>query len=98
MYGPVAQFLWLNVLPKIIPLLRLLISPNIHLPEESGRNLARLAVGDDVQGVTGKYFEGSKEIKSSVVSYEEEKQEELWNGTLQMIADGEEERMRFARV
>jgi NAD(P)-dependent dehydrogenase (short-subunit alcohol dehydrogenase family) len=38
------RFLWLRVLPNIIPLLRLLISANIYTPEESGAALAWLAI------------------------------------------------------
>jgi hypothetical protein len=69
------QFLWNRVLPHIIPLLRLLFSPNVHTPE-SGAALARLAIRADVS-VSGKYFEGIKEIKSSKDSYVESKQGDL---------------------
>jgi NAD(P)-dependent dehydrogenase (short-subunit alcohol dehydrogenase family) len=89
------RVLWIHVLPRIIPLLRLVISPNIHTPRESGANLARLAVGDDVKGITGVYFEGDHEIKSSKDSYNEVDQEELWTWTLKNIAVNDEELKRF---
>jgi hypothetical protein len=56
--GPVLRFLWPKVLPHIIiPVLRVLISPNVHLPKDSGTDLAWVAV-DASQRTT------------SVVSYE----------------------------
>jgi NAD(P)-dependent dehydrogenase (short-subunit alcohol dehydrogenase family) len=87
------RFLWLRVLPNIIPLLRLLISPNIHTPRESGAALARLAVGDDVEGVSGVYYEGLKEIKSSEASYNRANQEDLWGWTVDTTARDDQERM-----
>jgi NAD(P)-dependent dehydrogenase (short-subunit alcohol dehydrogenase family) len=89
------RFLWLRVLPNIIPLLRLLISPNIHTPRESGAALARLAVGDDVEGVSGVYYEGLKEIKSSEASYDRANQEDLWGWTVDTTARDDQERMAF---
>ncbi|KAF2163561.1 hypothetical protein M409DRAFT_37243 [Zasmidium cellare ATCC 36951] len=82
----VEKFLWHRVLPRIIPLLRLILSPNIHTPQESGRNLARLAVSSEVEGVSGKYFEAGKSIDSSKDSYDESKQEDLWNWTVEFVA------------
>jgi NAD(P)-dependent dehydrogenase (short-subunit alcohol dehydrogenase family) len=93
------RFLWIKVLPRIMPLLRLLISPNIHNPEESGAALARLATGADVDGVSGKYFEGLKEIKSSKDSYDERKQDDLWEWTVKYLAKGDEaELTRFEEL
>jgi NAD(P)-dependent dehydrogenase (short-subunit alcohol dehydrogenase family) len=88
------QVLWMRVLPKVIPLLRLLISPNIHTPRESGEALARLAVGTDVEGVSGRYFEGKKEIPSSKDSYDEKKQEDLWDWTIEYLTKGDAEEVR----
>ncbi|KAI1098129.1 NAD(P)-binding protein [Jackrogersella minutella] len=89
------KFLWHHVLPRIIPLLRVLVTPNIHHPWESGVALARLAMGPDVEGETGKYFEGIKPIESSKDSYDEAKQEDLWKWTVNYLAKGGEERERF---
>lgn len=58
--------------------MRKLVHPNIHTPKESGANLARLATAKDVEGLTGVYFEGDHQIKSSMDSYDEVKQEDLW--------------------
>ncbi|KAF2657033.1 putative short-chain dehydrogenase [Lophiostoma macrostomum CBS 122681] len=81
-YNSFLRFLWLHVLPHMIPFLRLVLFPNIHTAAESGRALASLAIGDNGQGKTGVYYEGTKEIKSSKVSYEESKQEDLWKWTV----------------
>ncbi|KAI1861837.1 hypothetical protein JX265_009340 [Neoarthrinium moseri] len=85
---------------RAIPLLRFLLStPNVHLAKDSGRRLARLAVGADVSGVSGRYFEGEKEIKSSKDSYDEGKQEDLWNWTVKYLANGNAtELVRFQRI
>lgn len=93
--GVVLQFLFTKVLPHLIWLLRRLVSPNVHSPRESGEALARLAVAEDVEGVSAKYFEGMKEIKSSVDSYVKEKQEDLWLWTAKFVAMDEAEVRSF---
>lgn len=91
----VEKLLWLRVLPSILPLLRLLISPNIHTPQESGAALARLAAGDDVEGVSGVYYEGVKKIRSSEASYDRAKQDDLWRWIVDTTARDDGERMAF---
>ncbi|KAF7555888.1 hypothetical protein G7Z17_g1827 [Cylindrodendrum hubeiense] len=91
----IERFLWLRVLPCIIPLLRLAVTPNTHTPAESGAALAQLAVGEDVDGVSGKYFEGLKEILSSEDSYILGKQDDLWQWTINYTAESDEERAKF---
>ena len=92
------QFIWHNILPRTMWLLRLLISPNIHSPRDSGGSLARLAVGDDVKGVSGKYYEGKKPIPSSKDSEVVGKQEDLWEWTVKRVAKDEDERRKFESV
>lgn len=91
----IQRFLWLHVLPAVLPLLRLLVSKNIHSPQESGEALARLAVGKDVEGESGVYYEGTKPIKSSEASYDKGKQDDLWQWTAKALARDEAERSRF---
>jgi NAD(P)-dependent dehydrogenase (short-subunit alcohol dehydrogenase family) len=62
------RFLWHQVLPRILPLLRRAISPNIHTPAESGAALARLVLDSSLARVSDKYFEGMREIPSSTES------------------------------
>ncbi|KAL0929722.1 dehydrogenase reductase [Colletotrichum truncatum] len=90
-------WLWNSVLPHMLGLLRIIFNPNVHTPAESAAALARLAVSPSVEGVTGKYFEGLKEIMSSNDSYVKSKQEDLWNWTINYVAQGDEseaERLR----
>ncbi|KAL4862632.1 hypothetical protein BDV12DRAFT_207081, partial [Aspergillus spectabilis] len=93
----IERFLWTRVLPKVLPVLRALMSPNIHTAEESGASLAWLAIASDakVKESTGRYYEGRKEIKSSVDSYDEGKQEDLWWWTVKNLAKSKEEEERF---
>lgn len=91
----IEQWLWNHLLPHMLPLLRLLINPNIHTPQESGANLARLAIDPQLEGVSGSYFEGSKKIDSSKDSYNETKQEDLWEWTIKNTATNEEQIRQF---
>nr|OQO24753.1 hypothetical protein B0A51_14034 [Rachicladosporium sp. CCFEE 5018] len=85
-YGAVLWFIWRQILPRMLPILRLLLFSNIHTTGESGRNLARLAISADVQGVSGKYFKGEHPIASSDDSYDTVKQDELWSWTLEYLS------------
>lgn len=60
--------------------------------QESGGSLARVAVGADVKGLIGAYYEGENRIESSEVSYDERKQEDLWKWTIDTVASGEVEK------
>ena len=70
----------------MVPLLWVLVSPNIQSTKENGPALARLAIGEDVEGVSVVYSEGRRQIKSSVDSYDEKKQEALWEWTVKTVA------------
>jgi NAD(P)-dependent dehydrogenase (short-subunit alcohol dehydrogenase family) len=96
--GPFLSFVWIHILPRLIPLLKLVLTPNVRTPQESGSNLARLAVGGDVDGISGVYFEGPKEINSSVNSYSVKDQEDLWEWTVKHIALNTEEIKKFEIV
>lgn len=85
----IERWLWNSVLPHLLGLLRIIFNPNVHTPAESAAALARLAVSPDVEGVTGKYFEGLREIKSSNDSYVQSKQEDLWEWTVKYAAEGD---------
>ncbi|KAI9149014.1 WW domain-containing oxidoreductase [Paramyrothecium foliicola] len=93
-YSSLLQWVWNNILPKIVPLLRI-FHHNIHTVEESGLALTRLVIGQDVEGRSGIYYEGMKEIKSSKVSYDTEKQEDLWGWTVKTLSQDEGEKQLF---
>jgi len=94
-YSAFLRWVWTRVLPLMLPVLRLLLNPNIHTTKDSGRSLAWLAISDEMEGVSGVYYEGKKEIKSSKDSYDVEKQDELWKWTVKNIAENEEEMRKF---
>lgn len=93
----VVRFLWYNLLPRIIPLLRAVLGvPNIHTAEESGNSLAWVAISPEAATVSGVYYEGRRQIKSSDVSYDEKKQEDLWDWTVRTTAVSSEEKEQFS--
>ena len=96
--GKLFRFAWYYVLPHVIPLLRLLVNDNINSVSESGENLAWLGISPDVKGVSGKYYEKRRVANSSIDSYNEEKQEDLWKWTLENIATEEELRDRSFEI
>ena len=96
--GPVLRFLWHHVLPRLIPVLRILVSPNVHTVQESGEALARLATGDDAKGVSGKYFEGLREIRSGEDSYKDDKQDDLWKWTASFVGQDPVQKLAFEKL
>ena len=80
-YPAPMRFVWNTVLPKIVPLLRRLLMPNIHTTAESGAALARLVLDPALAHTNGRYFEGLKEIRSSADSYDKRRAEELWQAS-----------------
>ena len=97
-YSAPRRWIWRNILPRILPLLRLVICPNIHSPQESGPILAWLATSTDTKAVSGEYYEGRKRIKSSMESYDERKQDELWEWTVKAVAMNQEEIIKFQKA
>jgi NAD(P)-dependent dehydrogenase (short-subunit alcohol dehydrogenase family) len=83
-HGPGLRFVWFKIGPAIRPLLRWLIG-NVHSPEESGKALARLILDLTLEGTGPRYFQGEREIRSSVESYDEAKAAELWEGSAELV-------------
>ncbi|CZT49923.1 related to dehydrogenase/reductase [Rhynchosporium secalis] len=94
-FNYIPGFFWFSILPLLTPLARRFVHPNIHTAKESGAALANLATAVEFEGTSGKYFEGNKEIKSSVDSYNIAFQEDLWEWTVKNVSLNEEERARF---
>ena len=94
----IQRFIWHSVLTRFLPLLRRLITPNIHTTEESGDALADLVVYEVGECTNGVYMEGQQEIRSSKASYDEAKQEDLWNWTIEALARDEDEKRAFEDV
>lgn len=83
-YGPAARFVVERALPKLLPLIGPL-GLNINTVETSGKNLARLVLDPQLEGISGKYFEGSKEIRSSELSYDPRNAAELWDTSAALV-------------
>ena len=97
--GTAERFLWKHVLPHVKPLIRKAMgSPHIYTPQDAGARLASLAVDEKFNGESGAYYAGPEKIKSSVASYDENKQEELWTWTVKTLAQNEEEARNFEVV
>ncbi|KAK5047578.1 hypothetical protein LTR84_006675 [Exophiala bonariae] len=96
--GPVLRFVWHYVLPALIPLLRRAFHPNVHTSQQSGANLAFIATDGSAAMKSGVYYEMRKEIPSSIDSYVESKQEDLWAWTVRTLASTEQERKEFEVV
>ena len=78
-YPPVQKVVW-----RIVgPLLRLL--PNVNGTRSSGRRLAALAADPAFDGVTGRYYEGTKQIRSSKESYDTVKAADLWRTSQRLV-------------
>lgn len=79
-YSRIQSLAWRYLMPSltILPL-------NIHTRKQSGSALAKLAVDSAFNGVTGKYFEGTKERRSSTESYDEAKAAELWRSSAELV-------------
>lgn len=80
-YHPVARFAWRYVLPA----LTVIPGANIRTPAWSGAALARLVLDPELDGVTGKYFSGRREVRSSEQSYDREAAAELWAGSEELV-------------
>jgi NAD(P)-dependent dehydrogenase (short-subunit alcohol dehydrogenase family) len=78
-YSPAQRFVW----RFIGPVLRLL--PNVNSTRTSGSRLAALAVDSSFEGVTGRYYEGAKQIRSSVDSYDTTKALDLWMSSERLV-------------
>ena len=92
-YPAPLRLIWSLVLPRIIPILRLAMGPNVNSTAESGDNLARLAVDPAVHGWTGVYVVKKKAVPSSKQSYDTALQADLWALSAQLTrltpSDGE---------
>jgi NAD(P)-dependent dehydrogenase (short-subunit alcohol dehydrogenase family) len=78
-YTRLQQLVWRFVLPA----LRFL--PRVNSPAAAGRSLARLVVAPELEGVSGRYFAGKRETRSSAESYDEAKAARLWEQSAELV-------------
>lgn len=79
-YPPMQRWVWRYLLPA------LRVLPNVNSTRASGRRLAALAGDARFDGVTGAYFEGGREIRSSADSYDVDKARDLWDTSERLLA------------
>jgi NAD(P)-dependent dehydrogenase (short-subunit alcohol dehydrogenase family) len=80
-YGRLQQFAWRFVLPA------LRILPSVRSAKRSGRDLAALAADPLYAEVSGRYFDGGKQTRSSEDSYDAEKARDLWETSERLVAE-----------
>lgn len=68
---------------RILPVLALFRS-NMNTADKSGEALASLALSSNLQDITGKYFKGISEKKSSDLSYNVENRNDLWRTSIEL--------------
>lgn len=79
-YSPFLKFMWKYIMPIMI-----LFQKNVNTVKKSGRALASLITNDELDNVSGKYFDGTKEIGSSKLSYNLENQNDLWRTSVELV-------------
>ncbi len=65
-----------------------IMSPFQTRADKAARTPIYLASSDEVEGVTGKCFAKSREVKTSKISYDQEIQRRLWDATAEMLGLG----------
>jgi NAD(P)-dependent dehydrogenase (short-subunit alcohol dehydrogenase family) len=79
-HGRVVYFMWKKVLPLIGRWI-----PGTRLPEVSGQCLAALAFDDKYEKITGRFYDGHKDIPSSTESYNKEFAEKFWEDSKLLV-------------
>ena len=62
-----------------------IVRPVLLSPEQGAATSIYLSTSDQVEGVTGKYFDKCKAVRSSDVTYDETLQEQLWRLSLRQL-------------
>lgn len=83
-YSPRIRFVANRILPRLLPVFGL-FGVNVNSVATSGEALARLVVDPELAGVSGRYFEGGKEISSSELSYDRANAAELWETSAGLV-------------
>ncbi|MGV8121674.1 MAG: SDR family NAD(P)-dependent oxidoreductase [Candidatus Xenobiia bacterium LiM19] len=79
-YNPFLRFVWKHIMPVLI-----LFRRNVNTVEKSGRALTSLIVNVQFDKVSGKYFQGTREIASSKLSYNFENRNDLWRTSIDLV-------------
>jgi retinol dehydrogenase-14 len=76
--GQVATDIWRTNFSVLGPLLKGMIRLTGLTPEQGADTLVYLAASPDVEGVSGKYFVKRQAVRSSLLSYDENLADQLW--------------------
>jgi light-dependent protochlorophyllide reductase len=79
-YPPAQRLVWRFVLP----VLRVL--PGVRSTRRSGAHLAALVADPRYDGITGAYFDGTRQVRSSRDSYDESLAADLWRVSDQLVS------------
>ncbi len=79
-YGRFARFAWRFVLPVLRPFV-----PNVNSVAQSGRALASMVTDPRFERISGKYFQGARDVPSSKDSYDPAMATELWESSASMV-------------
>ena len=80
-YGGIQRFAWRFIMPA------LRVLPQVNSTITSGRRLAALAADARYAGVSGRYFDGLKEARSSPDSFDAAKARDLWETSERLIGE-----------
>ncbi|MDD7795396.1 SDR family NAD(P)-dependent oxidoreductase [Clostridium sp. 'White wine YQ'] len=78
-FPPFMRFLSKHILPALA-----LFHSNIKSADISGKDLASLIINTELKETTGKYFDGTRVIKSSELSYNKENRKDLWRTSIEL--------------
>jgi light-dependent protochlorophyllide reductase len=79
-YGRMARFAWRFVLPALRPFV-----PNVNSAARSGRALANMVTEPRFARMSGKYFQGTRDVPSSKDSYDPTMATDLWEASAAMV-------------
>lgn len=80
-YRGLQRFAWRFIMPA------LRVLPQVNSMATSGRRLAALAAAERYAGISGVYFDGLREARSSEDSYDEAKARDLWETSARLIGE-----------
>jgi hypothetical protein len=75
-----ARFAWRFVLPALRPFV-----PNVNSAARSGRALAGMVSEPRFERISGKYFQGTRDVPSSIDSYDPAMAADLWESSAAMV-------------
>jgi len=79
-YGATARFAWRFVLPVLRPFV-----PNVNSVARSGKTLANMVTEPRFDRISGKYFQGTRDVPSSKDSYDPAMAVDLWESSAAMV-------------